>query len=32
MENYMSDLLDRIKESVTYVSGNSKYVKINYEK
>lgn len=28
----MSDLLDRIKKSVTYVSNNSKYVKVNYER
>lgn len=28
----MSNLLDRIKDSALYVSNNSKYVKINYEK
>ena len=28
----MSNLLNRIKESSKYVSDNSKYVKINYEK
>ena len=28
----MSNLLDKIKESTKYVSDNSKYVKINYEK